>query len=331
MNNAQFSYQKLLEAIETSDHLDEIGSWKATEHYWHEDAVYAVISAVASKRPLLIQGAPGTGKSQLAHAAAKLLNRVFLSEVIQAETEVSQLLWSIDYTQRLADAQMASLDKKHAKRVENIENYIGAGALWWAINWQLASQRESKHNFVPPRLYYPENSSETAIENGVVLLIDEIDKADISLANGLLEVLGNRSFHVSALGETITADAVDPLIILTSNSTRQLPSALLRRCVVLELNLPDDLEEHFVKIGKTHHPKMNKKVLKQAAQQIIKDRNNCNGYIKTGLAEYLDLLSALVEISDKDTSKKTATEVVEIQQKWLETLGCYFFKSKANS
>lgn len=315
-------YEEILNKIGKSVQLDEIGSWKSTQHFWNKKEVLAIISALASKRPLLIQGAPGTGKSQLAHAAAHLLNRVFLSEVIQAETEVSQLLWSIDYTQRLADAQMTSLHEKHAKKVANIENYIGAGALWWAINWRTASNQKSKHNFVPPCLYHPKNTSKTSINQGTVLLLDEIDKGDISLANGLLEVLGNRGFHVSSLGHTVCKDdkGFDPLIILTSNGTRQLPMALLRRCVILKLSLPDNLEEYLVKIGKIHYPKMDDKVLQLAAQQIIEDRNECEGHIKTGLAEYLDLLAALFEINKKEVSH---------QKKWLKELANYFFKSNA--
>lgn len=314
------NYQKLLDSVNESDDLDEIGSWKASKYFWRDDVVQAIIAAVASKRPLLVQGAPGTGKSELAHAAAKLLDRVFISEVIQAETEVSQLLWSIDYTQRLADAQMASLDKKYAKRVENIENYIGAGALWWAIDWESATQQKSKHNFTPPQLYHPKNTSKTIVKNGVVLLLDEIDKGDISLANGLLEVLGNRSFHVSSIGHTVSCNTVNPLIVLTSNGTRQLPMALLRRCVVLELTLPDDLKTYFINIGKTHYPDVDEDVLQIAAEQIIQDRNACKGNIKTGLAEYLDLLSALVDISSND---------IEQQKQWLQTLSSYFYKSNA--
>jgi len=321
-------YQHLKNQANTRVTLDAIGSWPATQHYWEEEALYAIIAALASKRPLLIQGKPGTGKSQLAHAAAHLLQRVFLSEVIQADTEASQLLWSIDYTQRLADAQMSAFDEHARDKVGKVENYIGAGVLWWALDWESAKNQYSQHNFVPPQCYYPENSSTVRIDNGCVLLIDEIDKADISLANSLLEVLGNRRFQVPVLGKTIpeprttgenALPPVEPLIILTSNGNRQLPAALLRRCVVLELSLPEDLEAHFCKLGKTHYPETKEKILKQAAEQIIKDRASCKSHIATGLAEYLDLLSALHAISPE----------AEQQAEWLEHLSAYFYKSNA--
>ena len=176
--------------------------------------------------------------------------------------------------------------------------------------------KRCRHNFLPPQGL----DGEQAKENGSVLLIDEIDKADISLANGLLEVLGNREFQVPPLGETISSNPYPPpLVVLTSNDTRQMPAPLLRRCVVLTLALPEEPLNFFVERGRTHYPDMDSELLERAARQILEDRERCSESAKTGLAEYLDLLQAL----------STVAQTPERQKAWLDKLGGYFRKSRA--
>ncbi len=295
--------------------LKATGTGPETWHQFDSKPAYALVAALTSNRPLLIRGEPGLGKSQLAQAAAHVLKRRFISIVIQPDTEYQDLLWGIDHTQRLADAQLASVEG-NADKLKDFKNYIGTGALWWALDWKDAKDQSSicSHNFCPPE----DPNTPNAITAGVVLLIDEIDKADIGLSNSLLEVLGNEHFPVPPLaGKIVKAKGISPLIILTTNDTRQLPAALQRRCVVLKMSMPDDVHDYLVKLGETHHPNMDEEILNEAASQIVKDRSDCQELPKTGQAEYLDLLRALENIS------KSA----QAQRKWLRKLGGYFQKS----
>jgi MoxR-like ATPase len=310
---------KRIEAqIDTVLHLPRCGAWPAVRHRLDRDPARAIIAALAAGRPLLVRGEPGIGKSQLARAAAHLLERQFLAAVVQPDSEYQELLWAMDHTARLADAQLSQ-----AERVRQVRHYIGPGALWWALDWHGAAGQFDvcPYNFEPPADADPERARGA----GCVLLIDEIDKADIALANGLLEVLGNRQFAVPPLGLTVPdPDRAQPapLVVLTSNDTRQLPAALLRRCVVLLMALdadPDKLRDHVIERGETHFPRMHAEVLAQAADLILRDRAACSGTARTGLAEYLDLLTALDEV-DKDSDTQLA---------WLDKLGGYFGKSDA--
>ena len=339
------SNTKLREACQrVDDHrgkefpLDPTGVWPPTRHQMDEAPVRAIIAAVAAGRPLLVRGEPGVGKSQLARAAAHLLKRPFLATVVQPDSEYQDLLWAMDHTKRLADAQLASQTPDAAKRVAEPENYIGPGALWWAYHWQDASTQAERchHNFTPAA----DVDGDKVQKVGCVLLIDEIDKADISLANGLLEVLGNGQFAVPPLGHTVappqqsnqqSSQPTDqqpaqqpaqpaPLVVLTSNDSRQLPPALLRRCVVLWLKLPDDLTAHLITRGHTHYPEMDADILAEAARQIIEDRKDCGDAAITGLAEYLDLLRTLDQLAHDDPQGQTD---------WLEKLAGYFRKSAA--
>jgi MoxR-like ATPase len=261
----------------------------------------------------LVRGEPGVGKSQLARAAAFLLERPFLAAVIQPDSEYQDLLWALDHTARLADAQLSQ-----AEKVRDLMHYIGPGALWWALDWRSATDqsRHCRHNFNPPDDLDPN----WPLRTGCVLLIDEIDKADIALANGLLEVLGNRQFAVPPLGRTVRSEShPPPLVVLTSNDARQLPAALLRRCVVLRMALPDDPLGYFVDRGETHFPGLDARVLTAAAEQVLADRAICAPMARTGLAEYLDLLEALSELGGH----------AESQLEWLARLATYFKKSHA--
>jgi len=296
--------------------LTAIGAWGDAVHCFEPNQAHALIAALAANRPLLVRGEPGVGKSQLARAAAAVLGRRFVPAVVQPDSEYADLLWSVDHTRRLADAQLAG-HTGNTDRLEEMENYVGPGPLWWAFAWKDAQTQFKRcpHNYCPPN----DANAPDPIESGVVLLIDEIDKADISLANGLLEVLGNSAFAVPLLDKTVSPVGKPPLVVITSNDIRELPPALVRRCVVLELTLPESLHTYFVEIGAAHFPKIEAEVLAEAAHQILEDRQACKEFPRTGLAEYLDLLRAL---SGAATDKAGQLE-------WLDHLGGYFYKSHA--
>ncbi len=296
--------------------LRETASQGETFHRLDRKSAHAIIAAVAANRPLLVRGEPGVGKSQLARAAAYLLGRCYMPTVVQPDSDYESLLWSFDHTQRLAEAQLAATTG-NSEMVKDSAKFVSPGPLWYALNWEEADKCKCKSNFIPP-----EDIDAKAVKSqGLVLLIDEVDKADISLANGLLEVLGNGSFFVPALGKPIRAESTPPLVVLTSNDTRELPPALQRRCVVLEICLESDdkLEGQLVKLGEAHELGLDKEVMNKAAAQIVQDRMACVGNLRTGLAEYLDLLRAIKEVSS-DTQE---------QLQWVGKLSEYFYKSNA--
>ncbi len=274
-----------------------------------EEAACALIAALASGRALLVRGEPGTGKSELAKAAAALTERALITQVVQPQTEYQDLLWSIDYTERLADAQ-------NHNPTDNLKKYLRPGCVWRALNPvsidEMKAELEQKSDKTTPKQEHPNN----------VLLIDEVDKADISLAYGLLGVLGDAQFHVSPIDTDIMLGEgrEQPLMIFTSNDTRELPAAFVRRCVVLELVLPKDEAEYFERIGKKRFPDVAKNNRREAAKQLLDDRGRCQSKPRTGLAEYIDLLRALDQLASKDD---------EAQGRWLKRLQESFKKSAA--
>lgn len=290
--------------------LLESGSWPAAFHLVQEREFKSLVAAVASGRPLLVRGEPGIGKSNLARAAASMLQRKFISFVVQPNTEYQDLLWKLDTVGRLADAQIGEL--------KNVQNYLTAGPLWWAFDME-GEKPKGSFGF-DLSLFEPSRTSGNSIQNkseGVVLLIDEIDKADISLCNGILEVLGNGAFTVDGWqNRVVTNRDKPPLVIMTSNGTRELPAAFLRRCVVLDLHMPDGKEfiDRLVDVGKVHFPGMDNSVMRRAADQILRDREAGDEQIRTGQAEYIDLLRAVSKISDDSDG----------QIFWLKKLeGCF--------
>jgi len=301
-----------------TSHLPEQGTWPEADHHVSYEAMTKLIAALGAGRPLLVRGEPGVGKSHFARAAAELLGRHFISYVVQPYTEYQDLLWHVDHTQRLGSAQLmsasSSFDEALIESSLAIEKFITPGPLWWAFDWS---------GDKPPcrSTYTPDVELEKyPASKGVVVLIDEIDKADISLSNGLLEVLGNGAFSVPGWVQRVVVNRSNPpLVIITSNDCRQLPAAFLRRCVLLDLILPeeDELVEHLVKIGNVRFTHMDQKVLRQAAVQIVSDRKQGNELARSGQAEYLDLLKTLNAISQDSTS----------QLSWLMTLQSCFRKT----
>ncbi|WP_372367692.1 AAA family ATPase [Candidatus Uabimicrobium sp. HlEnr_7] len=282
------------------------GSWPASMHGFEEESIWAVNAALTSGRPLLIRGEPGVGKSQLARAAAQALGRIFISEVVYAHSECCDLLWKFDAVARLGEAQVLA-GCREDERKEKLDplKFLNPGSMWWAFNWESAKKQwdECVHKNRMPK--EPEGWSE---ENGCVLLIDEIDKADANLPNGLLEVFGNGAFTVPYFKEdecevTVKGD-VQPLVIITTNEERELPRAFLRRCMVLNMKLPE--KNKVIERGRLHFKgkckKVHGKVYEEAAELLWKDREKAldNGLPAPGQAEYFDLLRALSKMGSNE-------------------------------
>lgn len=293
--------------------LPASGSWPQTRHQFDKDSIWAIKAAVAAERPLLVRGEPGTGKSQLARAAAYYLKRAFISEVVHARSECHDLQYYFDAVARLGEAQTLGIlgEVENDQIIDALDpvRFISPGALWWAFNWPGAEKQFEKSNKAARR---PEKPQGWEPQKGTVLLIDEIDKADADLPNGLLETLGNGAFTVPYLDEPVRVDAGDPvpLVVITTNEERELPAAFIRRCLVLHLNLKEDDDElikWLCERGRVHfESKCSENVKKQAAEQLVKDRNEAKklGLPAPGQAEYLDILRAVIGIAKGDAEKQ---------------------------
>lgn len=300
-----------LEKIGTSGQLPlpAYGSWSESVHQFDKDSINVLKTALAARRPVLLRGEPGTGKSQLAHAAAVALNRLFVYEVVNSHTEGQDLLWKYDAVGRLAEAQTLQVgtDEKTRKETLDTKRYISPAVLWWALCWESASEIYDKSQY---QLTSPEKPKGWKQENGSVILIDEIDKANAELPNSLLEILGNNAIQIPWLDETIGGkDSVPPLVIITTNEERELPPAFVRRCLVLNLNLPKDDDELITLLkqrGQIHFSKCSDAVLQKAAEQLVVDRTLAKekGVTPPGQAEYLDMLRALSVLGGNDQDKQ---------------------------
>ena len=205
----------------------------ASVHCWSTEVIDALTLADVVKRPLLVRGEPGTGKTQLARAAAQHLGWALHAETIHPRYEAQDLVYRFDAVRRLADAQ--------AQRELDDSEYFEPGPIWKAFGWDSANGYGSCRGQAHPA--------------GHVILIDEIDKADSDLPNSLLEVLGQRSLWIAPLARLIGGPGVAaPLIVITTNEERELPPAFLRRCVVLNL-APDPAMTYLrwlVERGRAH-------------------------------------------------------------------------------
>jgi len=240
-----------------------------------DDLKVAVNAAVALERPLLIKGEPGTGKTVLAYEVAKALNAPLITWHIKSTTKAQQGLYEYDAVTRLRDSQLGD------ERVKDVKNYIKRGKLWEAFE---SEQRP-------------------------VLLIDEIDKADIEFPNDLLQELDRMEFFVYETGETIKAK-VRPVMIITSNNEKELPDAFLRRCFFHYIRFPE--EATMQAIVDVHFPGIKQKLVSEALR-IFYDMRKVPGLKKKpSTSELLDWLKLLLveDIDDQVLREKDPTKLI---------------------
>ena len=235
-----------------------------TDYVATGDLKVAVNAAIALERPLLIKGEPGTGKTVLAYEVAKALGAPLLTWHIKSTTKAQQGLYEYDAVTRLRDSQLGE------ERVKDVKNYIKRGKLWEAFD-------------APAR---------------PVLLIDEIDKADIEFPNDLLQELDRMEFYVYETDETIKA-AVRPVVIITSNNEKELPDAFLRRCFFHYIKFPED--ETMRQIVEVHFPGIKQKLVAEAMKIFYDIRKAPGLKKKPSTSELLDWLKLLL-VEDIDES-----------------------------
>ena len=240
-----------------------------------EDLSMAVNAAINLERPLLIKGEPGTGKTMLALEVAESLELPLYEWNIKSTTKAQQGLYEYDAVTRLRDSQLGD------ERVKDISNYIEKGKLWEAF----------------------------VSEERAVLLIDEIDKADIEFPNDLLQEIDRMEFYVYETKETVKA-IHRPIVIITSNNEKELPDAFLRRCFFHYISFPD--RETMQEIVKVHHPKIKQKLVKEALDIFFDVRKVPGLKKKPSTSELVDWLKLLMsdDLPDEILKNRDATKAI---------------------
>lgn len=258
--------------------------------------------------------------------AAKI-GAAFVPFVVDSRTESRDLLWDFDAVARLADAQLGTAmneaEKKAFRRNLAVKNYLHPGPLWWGFDWgsalkqaELASNRLFDDDEAEKEAVGPEQWDGGDSANGCVVLIDEIDKAELDVPNGLLEALGDGCFLPEGCKHRVCVSGIPPLVVITSNNERIMPDAFLRRCLVLNLSLPaprDELIATLKSRGKAHFSDLNDEILLKAAELVADDREKAqqmHHHPLPGQAEYIDLLRAVHDQAKEDQKRLDLLEVV---------------------
>lgn len=240
-----------------------------------EDLKVAVNAAVALERPLLIKGEPGTGKTVLAYELARALNAPLITWHVKSTTKAHNGLYEYDAVSRLRDSQLGDA------RVHDVRNYLKKGKLWEAFT-------------APAR---------------PVLLIDEIDKADIEFPNDLLQELDRMEFYVQETDETIRAE-VRPVVVITSNNEKELPDAFLRRCFFHYIRFPD--AQTMQDIVEVHFPGIKPRLVSEALKTFYEIRDTPGLKKKPSTSELLDWLKLLLvdDVSPGTLREKTPGKLI---------------------
>ncbi len=250
--------------------------FEGTQNYVATDDLrIAVNAAIALERPLLIKGEPGTGKTVLAYEVARAVNAPLITWHVKSTTKAQQGLYEYDAVTRLRDSQLGD------ERVKDVKNYIKQGKLWEAFR---ADERP-------------------------VLLIDEIDKADIEFPNDLLQELDRMEFFVYETGETIKADR-RPIVIVTSNNEKELPDAFLRRCFFHYIKFPD--RDTMQAIVDVHFPDVKQALVSEALNTFYQIRDVPGLKKKPSTSELLDWLKLLMveDIQPEMLREKDPTKLI---------------------
>jgi MoxR-like ATPase len=249
-----------------------------------DDLAMAVNAAVTLQRPLLVKGEPGTGKTELARQVARSLDLPLIEWHIKSTTKAAQGLYEYDAISRLRDSQLGDA------RVHDVANYIRRGKLWQAFA-------------APAR---------------VVLLIDEIDKADIEFPNDLLQELDRMEFHVYETGETIRA-LHRPVVIITSNNEKDLPDAFLRRCFFHYIQFPD--ASTLAAIVRVHFPQIKDRLLSAALTRFFELRETPGLKKRPSTSEALDWIRLLLaeDLSPEDLCRDATTALPRMHGALLKT------------
>lgn len=270
----------------------DFSKFLGTEAYISDDSLSAAVNAaVVLQRPLLVKGEPGTGKTLLAHAVAESLGMSLLTWHVKSTTKAIDGLYVYDVVQRLNDARFGEGD------VSDISQYIRFGPLGQALR----------------------------SEKRVVLLIDEVDKADIEFPNDLLRELDEMKFYVPETNETIEAKE-RPILVITSNAEKELPDAFLRRCVFHYIEFPD--RERLNHIVRVHHPDLDEQLIAAAMEKFYRVRSTPGIRKKPSTSEFLDWLTVLARAG---VDSKTIAAAMPFAGVLLKQEQDFELKSKSSS